>query len=160
MSDAPGNPNRLYAKQSYLKNMPERAYAKYAWILLFASGIFTLIGALRLLLPNPSSSGLPATGGQITGSFIIGMNVFGVVIILKAFTKGERWAWYVLWFYPVLWISHFIVLGLQGHLSDVGVFDLDVDVIVLSAILSLIGLLSPYRKFFPTKQPITPQVTA
>ncbi len=130
----------------------ERKYEKYAWILLFASGIVSLILALRLiLLPNPFNSGLSATGGQVTGSFLIGMNVFGVAIILKAFRRGERWAWYILWFYPVLWISHFIVLGLQGHWSDVGVFDLDVDEIVPLVILSLIGLLLPYRKFFPKK---------
>ncbi len=134
------------------KGMPERAYEKYAWILLFASGTISLISALRnILLPTPSNSGLPAIGGQVTGSFILGMNVFSVAIILKAFRRGERWAWYVLWFNPVLWISHFIVLGLQGHWSDAGVFDLDIDVILLLTILSLIGLLLPYRKFFPRR---------
>ncbi len=131
----------------------ERAREKYAWILLFASGIISSISALRnILLPTPANSGLPAAGGQVTGSFILGMNVFGVAIILKAFRRGERWAWNVLWFYPVLWISHFIVLGLQGHWSDVGVFDSDVDEILLSAILSLTGLLLPYRKFFPKRR--------
>ena len=37
--------------------------------------------------------------------------VFGISLILIPFRRGERWAWYVLWYYPLFFTLHVIAFG-------------------------------------------------
>ena len=53
---------------------------------------------------------LPAVaGGNLlivaNGLASIGLGLFGGLIVLIPFRRGERWAWSVLWFYPVFWAA-------------------------------------------------------
>lgn len=66
------------------------------------------------------------------GVALTGFGLFGIVLTLIPFRRRERWAWLLLWFYPVFWLVHllgklppgkdhvhqvvFIVLSLAGLL--------------------------------------------
>jgi len=48
---------------------------------------------------------------RLRGSFVLGMVIFGISLIMVPFRRGERWAWYVLWYYPVFFLLHVIAFG-------------------------------------------------
>ena len=68
----------------------------------------------------------------------VGMAVFGLAITIIAFRKAERWAWWVLWYWPIFLGIHVVALGTLWP-------DLP-----LTA-LSVAALLLPYRGFFPKR---------
>lgn len=134
---------------------PARASVTYAWIPL------ALITLLILLIAGSGEQGPVAEGSvlhaftspplftdeapasilevRLLGTILLGMVVFGLAIILRPFRRGERWAWYVLWYYPVFFLLHVIAFG----------------TFIIDGILALIcalSLLVPYRKFFPKQQ--------
>ena len=47
----------------------------------------------------------------------------GGLIVLIPFRRGERWAWSVLWFYPVFWVVHLVAELPPGkdHIHQIGV---------------------------------------
>lgn len=64
----------------------------------------------------------------------IGLGLFGILIAVIPYRRGERWAWYALWFYPVFWAIH-LLAGLppgKDHIHQ-----------IVFIALSLIGLLVP-----------------
>jgi succinate-acetate transporter protein len=69
----------------------------------------------------------------------IGLGLFGGLIALIPFRRGERWAWSALWFYPIFWIVHLVGRLPPGkdHIHQVAFIA-----------LSLIGLLLPLREVF------------
>jgi hypothetical protein len=139
----------------------ERAYEKYAWIFLFAVGLFFLIlGSVKLnqALSGQTAEGLPvsqlgplssAAADQIketigdSGVFALILFFFVTGTALKSYRKGEKWSWYVFWSLPALIVTSLVLTGF---------FDPPAWIIL---VLSLLGLLLPYRKFFPKKQPVT-----
>jgi hypothetical protein len=38
----------------------------------------------------------------------IGFDLFGLLIAVTAFRRGERWAWLAFWYWPVLFVTHFV----------------------------------------------------
>ncbi len=128
---------------------------KYAWIPLF------LVTLVILLIVSGGEQGPVAEGSvlhaftsrplftdeapdsilklRLLGTILLGMVVFGLAIILKPFRRGERWAWCVLWYYPVFFVLHIIAFG--TFVID-GVF----------ALICVLSLLVPYRKFFPKQR--------
>ncbi len=109
---------------------------KAAWISLAVIGAAILLfGLVAVAWPGPDNSlYLRAVGVAYTG-----MGIFGLLIALIPFRRGERWAWFSLWVYPVFWTAH--LLGNlppgQDHIHQ-----------VVFIILSLAGLLIPVREFF------------
>ena len=76
----------------------------------------------------------------------MGFGFLVLMLSLTAYRKGERWAWYVLWSVPVFFLGFAaIAMSIGPSASDLLPF------ITMFVILSLLGLLSPYRKFFPSK---------
>jgi hypothetical protein len=70
----------------------------------------------------------------------IGMGLFGLSVTLTAYRRRERWAWFMLWYYPLFWAAH-LFGGLppgKDHVHQ-----------VVFIVLSLAGLLLPMRDFFP-----------
>lgn len=67
-----------------------------------------------------------------------GMAIFSLATAAKPYRRGEKWAWYVLWYWPLLFLIHAIAFGSVIH--GLPLF-----------IIALMGLLGPYRKFFPRK---------
>jgi hypothetical protein len=78
------------------------------------------------------------------GVALTGMGLFGTVITLIPFRRRERWAWAVLWFYPLFWLAHLLGRLPPGkdHVHQ-----------VVFILLSLAGLLVPARAFFGSESP-------
>jgi hypothetical protein len=148
----------------------EKLYEKYAWIIPFVMGIFFLVsmGATILfpgILTNAENAVESLTGStfsQISASnpgfanyvlylitifaiFSAGLGAFITVVSATAYRKGEVWAWYLIWVVPGLFLLDF-----ANDYHAMGY--VDSGSIVIAAIFVL-GLLLPYRKFFPIKRP-------
>ena len=68
------------------------------------------------------------------GTALVGFNVLALVVILVPFKRRERWAWFALWMLPLQWLSQFVFLPDLAYL--------------MLAVLTMVGLLLPYRRFF------------
>ncbi len=151
----------------------EKAYEKYAWIILFALGLFQLsafgfgywiLGGLGGNLQADSDALKNFTGitwDQLVaripgiGSYIsllgreVGINDIGYGILVTAvsfaaYRKGERWAWYALWVVPAR-----IIGFMANDLSGGSTFGVSTGLPFI--VIALLGLLLLYRKFFPRK---------
>ncbi len=151
----------------------EKVYEKYAWILLFAIGILVLVGGV------PHSLGIntdPETVERIIGMTInefkdsnpgffdlyrfyfrfgglsdLGVAFFIIAISLTAYRKGEKFAWYIMWFIPAFFIGCAAITVDTITMSVESSISLLLPIIVF-IILSLLGLLLPYKNFFPGKR--------
>ena len=147
----------------------EKAYEKHAWIVFFVFGLLAVIAAPIMLLgkpPNPPSAEgmtgltldqmatrMPGVIGYIggisrqLGNFILVMGVLTMSLAAVPYRKGEKWAWYISWIFPVL-------LGIQlANSFATGGFLWQLDFAFVFVILA--GLFMSYRKFFP-KERVTP----
>ena len=151
----------------------EKAYEKYAWVIPFVMGLFFLVSMSVTILFPVILTGAEGAVQSLTGStfsqlaasspglgnyiyylirvlaiFSAGLGAFFMVVSATAYRKGEVWAWYLTWVVPVLF--------LLDAVNDYYAFRyVDVSSMVIAAIL-VVGLLMPYRKFFPTKEPRNP----
>jgi hypothetical protein len=68
---------------------------------------------------------------------------FVLAITLTGYRRGEKWAWYTLWLVPAALVG-------QGLFNSVFLGDVKemLQWIPITTV-SLVGLLLPYRKFFP-----------
>ncbi|MEO9362790.1 MAG: hypothetical protein ABI348_02710 [Nitrososphaera sp.] len=120
----------------------EARLLKYGWILLLATGI-AILGFGIIVAAYPQVAGPGEEEGsqqQALGVATTGTGIFGVMITLQAFRRGEKWAWFTLWYYPVFWALH-LAGGLppgNDHIHQ-----------VVFIALSVLGLLLPVRYFFP-----------
>jgi hypothetical protein len=117
-------------------NKSESIPFKAAWILLAITGAAIFVfGLIVALWPGPSD----ALFLRAIGVASMGMGLFGIMITVIPYRRLERWAWFVLWYYPLFWSAH-LFGGLppgQDHVHQ-GVFIL----------ASLAGLLVPMNAFF------------
>jgi hypothetical protein len=146
--------------------MMERVYEKYGWVVLLALGLLWLVVGLTQvfnpdgLLENEaqhvtgmSLSELEASSPEATElvRFLLGAvgmlktswSFLVLAITLTGYRRGEKWAWYTLWFVPALLVG-------QGLFNSVflGDFKEMLQWIPITTV-SLVGLLLPYRRFFP-----------
>jgi len=145
----------------------EKAYEKHAWTILFTLGILNILTGLSIIveaIPAVSQDEEAAFGFSWTdlqrsdpgaATFIrylfrslgyawLGFSLFTAAVALKSYRSGEKWAWYILWVFP-------LVVGLFA--ATVYFFG-DVLLALPYAVyttLAVLGLLLPYRKFFPKK---------
>ena len=144
----------------------EKAYEKYAWVIISSIGVLTLVGGTPHALGVNSD---PATVEKIIGMALsefkvstpmffdlydfyfraggwsdMGFAFFVTVISATAYRRGEKWAWYILWSVPVFFLGHAAITMSMGpstsHL---------IPFLTLFVTLSLLGLLLPIRRFFP-----------
>lgn len=117
-------------------------YTKYAWIIFFVNGLLVAAGVAlaftgQLLGVVHGSMPLAVVG------LGIGFGIFAMAIAAVPFRRGEKWAWYVSWTWPVLFgfntVSFFPDPGWQIDFSLI---------FVLSA-----ALLISLRDFFPRQAP-------
>ena len=116
-----------------------------------ASGAQTPIQAVtsmtwsQLVSSNPKLASFLASTLVDDGISGVGLAVFGMVVSLTGYRKGEKWAWYISWSMPIgILAAQLNVYALTGSIM----------VIYLAAaftIVSLLALLLPYRQFFPKK---------
>jgi len=144
----------------------ERAYEKYAWVLfLFLGLLWVVVGLVQVFSPNEllrtdaqlitdmSWSELKASSPVATdlvrfhygqmGLLKTSWSLLVLAITLTGYRRGEKWAWYTLWLVPALlvWNAFYNVY----FLGDVNQMLQWIPVTTVS----LLGLLLPYRKFFP-----------
>jgi hypothetical protein len=112
---------------------------KIAWVALAIIGIAIFVfGLIVAVWPGSSDALFLRTIGVAS----MGMGLFGVMITVNAYRRGERWAWFTLWYYPLFWLAH-LLGGLppgQDHIHQ-----------IVFIVLSLAGLLLPVRVFFPPR---------
>jgi hypothetical protein len=152
---------------SYTKK--EKIYEKYAWIIFFVIGAMTLVTAVFHALGINTD---PALVESIAGKSIdtlkssdpmffnlynfyfssgglsdIGFGFLLTVTAATAYRGGQKWAWYAFWFVPAFF-SGFAALSLTLPLESSSSM---LPSLIVFIILSLVGLLLPYKKFFPSK---------
>jgi hypothetical protein len=144
----------------------ERGYVKYGWVVyLFLGLLWLVVGLTQVFNPDGlleneaqhvtdmSLSELEASSPEATElvRFLIGAvgmlktswSFLVLAITLTGYRRGEKWAWYTLWLVPALLVG-------QGLFNSVflGDFKEMLQWIPITTV-SLLGLLLPYRKFFP-----------
>ena len=152
-----------------------KAYEKHAWIIFLILSIFLMLFALASIgvggPPDASYFGphmtwqevlatrpweevratrpgiMPLIGlGNIArglGIILLGFSIFAMAIAAVPFRRGERWAWVVSWYWPVL----FGALLANGVLESGDLRPPQVGLMIIS----LLGLLLPFRRFFPKR---------
>jgi hypothetical protein len=66
-----------------------------------------------------------------------------IAITLTGYRKGEKWAWYTLWLVPTILVSSAIYnIYFVGNINEALPW-------IPITFLSLVGLLLPFKKFFP-----------
>ena len=133
-----------------VNQITQKAYEKHAWIIFLASGIFILIfiGFNFLLFPSIDAKhwdwltsdsevvNYLRTSTRAAGLLAMGFASLTIAVSLTGYRKGEKWSWYTLWYLPVF----FGLLAL--------VWPWLWPLLTLLVIISLLGLILPYRKFF------------
>ncbi len=108
-----------------------------AWVSLAITGVAIFVfGLIVTVWPGSSTPSFL----RAIGVAAIGMGLFGVMITVIAYRRGERWAWFTLWYYPIFWLAH-LLGGLppgQDHIHQ-----------IVFIVLSLVGLPIPLSEFFP-----------
>lgn len=144
----------------------ERAYVKYGWVVFLGLGLLWLVvGLTQVFNPDTliedetqhvtdmSLSELEASSPDATemvhflygavGMLKTSWSLLVLAITLTGFRKGEKWAWYTLWLVPVLLVG-------QGLFNSVFLGDpKELLQWIPITTVTLVGLLLPYRKFFP-----------
>ena len=144
----------------------ERAREKYGWVVYLILGLLWLVVGLTQVF-NPeeladddaqhitsmSLGELEASSPEATelirflygavGMLKTSWSLLVLAITLTGYRRGEKWAWYTLWLVPALLVG-------QGLFNSVfhGDFNEMLPWIPITTV-SLVGLLLPYRKFFP-----------
>ena len=121
----------------------------------FSSKLFGIFGLLTLLygvnaflLPNTEPDHWEWLMSEENYSYFakhwrwigiqsMGLGLFSTVTAFTSFRRGEKWSWFIFWFWPVFFIS---ALAEEWH-----IFVLFMPL----ALLSLIALLLPIKAFFP-----------
>jgi len=144
----------------------ERKYEKYGWVVYLFLGLLWLVVGLTQVfnmdalaeedaqhITGMSLSELDASSPKAyemirwiygnLGMLKTSWSFFLLAVTLTGYRKGEKWAWYTLWLAPTLLIG-------TGLFNSVffGDFNEMFQWFPITTI-SLIGLLLPYRKFFP-----------
>jgi hypothetical protein len=71
----------------------------------------------------------------ITGT--IGLDLFGLLIAVTAFRRGERWAWLAFWYWPAMFATHFVTYASAFRYAQ-----------LVWIVASVAALLATYRKVF------------
>jgi hypothetical protein len=146
-----------------------RKWEEYGWLIFVALGLLWLVTGLSQLFNadvminidvqnvkgmswselealNPESSELVRLYMGTMGNLKTSWSLLVLAITLTGYRRGEKWAWYTLWLAPAILVCQGIVDSiLLGDINEM------LKWIPITSI-SLVGLLLPYRKFFP-KQP-------
>jgi hypothetical protein len=145
-----------------------RVYEKYAWVILLAVGLLWLVvGIVAVFQPEgifeadaQAVTKMPWTDlkassptaakfvifiyGQM-GLLKISWSLFILAITLTGYRRGEKWAWYMMLLAPILLVSDAVFSVVYiGDINQVLQF-------IPITTITMIGLLLPYRIFFPKK---------
>lgn len=148
----------------------DKFYKEYAWVIFLLIGIMIMAGGLpHILGVNTDPALVEAISGKSIDSLNtsypehfnlynfyfrsgglsdIGVAFFLIMITVFSYKNYEKWSWYTLSFVPVFFIV-FIVLSLDLPIEGRKTM---IPPLLILTLLSLLGLLLPFRKFFPKKK--------
>lgn len=154
--------------------MAPKAYERHAWVLLLVMGFgFLLFGTVHLVTGRPVASGLAFLQGnvgmtwselvaenpemahaisgfiRVMAVFDLGLFVLYVSMVATSYRRGERWAWYAAWVFPGALVG-FIAIGVLHGGWPPGEWWVAPSLGIVMIIV-LLGLLLPFRVFFPKK---------
>ncbi len=142
---------------------PERAYQKYAWIILFVLGILLVVNILVVAAfisgkddfkvdTGASWDEFAAAYPGVASGFLVeqrlsytgaaGLALFAVTVSFFGLRQRRRWAWFAMWLLPAALTVMALLLTLSSR-PDVGAFYWGFTV------TAVLGLLLPIRLFFP-----------
>jgi hypothetical protein len=76
----------------------------------------------------------------------VGLAVFGMIVSVTSYRRGEKWAWYLSWSMPIgILAAQLNLYALTGSLMVIYLA-------TIFTILSVLALLLPVRQFFPREQ--------
>lgn len=160
----------MHLIQNIMQNtIKERFYVKYAWTIFFIIGAMLIVGGVpHFFGVNTDPKLVEGISGQTIdeikesnpmlfdlyefyfkggGLSDVGFGLMLVIISFFAYKKAQKWAWYTLCFVPVYFLAWiFISLGLPEDAKSLLITPLTV-----ITVLSAMGLILPFRKFFPKK---------
>lgn len=151
--------------------MADRAYEKYAWIILFAVAIiFALFGlgdvisgtaadpAIVVAITGRTPEEIGAADPRLLvlvdqqvragGGAILVYGALVAAIAWTSFRQGERWAWYALWTVPLLNVLIFLIMYTHTDFST-GVLPPPLVSAPVFLSITVVALLLPIRRFFP-----------
>jgi len=142
--------------------LQEKAYHKYAWIVLFALGVLLVVNILvvagvedhvaefakdtgvawdALTAAYPGVAAAYTLNQRLLYVGFASLVLFGLVITWFGFRPGHRWAWFAMWLLPITLASTALLMT-QSRQPELPVLYGGF------AIVAVIGLLLPIRKFF------------
>jgi hypothetical protein len=145
-----------------------RVYEKYAWVILLLVGLlWLLVGFVAVFSPEgifeadaQAVTKMPwselKASSPVASDFVIfvygqmgllkiSWSLFILAITLTGFRRGEKWAWYIMLLAPILLLSNAVFsVVFIGDINQALQF-------VPITTITMIGLLLPYRIFFPKK---------
>jgi hypothetical protein len=149
------------------KKTGKKYYEKCGWIIFVIIGVLLLTGGIPHMFGNNTDPDLvKAISGQTIdelrnsdtllfnlydfyfrggGLSDIGVAIFLIVISIFGFRTGQKWAWYSLWFVPLFFTGWLFLLLPLPEQAQSSMFT----PLIVLIVLSLMGLLLPFRKFFP-----------
>jgi len=102
----------------------------------------------ELQVSSPKIANLIDLQVRSGGSQLVMLSILSIAICLAGYRRGERWAWYTLWVFPI-WTALAFVTFLTAERQP----DFPPPPPMLSApvffVVSVLALLLPIRKFFP-----------
>jgi hypothetical protein len=122
----------------------EKVYEKHSWLLLLAISIIGLLFSFMFLMgiradPQATMDSLERS----VGLALLWASVMTIGLVTVAYKKGEKGAWYAFLIVPITLIGYTVLnLSIGGSLWQM---------FIILLIIALLGLLLPFRKFFPRK---------
>lgn len=102
----------------------------------------------ELQVSSPKTANLIDLQVRSGGVQLITLSILSIAICLTGYRRGEQWAWYTVWAWPLFMVLAFITFLTAGRQPD-----FPPPPPLLSApvffLISVLALLLPYRKFFP-----------
>jgi hypothetical protein len=102
----------------------------------------------QLEAASPSAAAMIDFKMRLGGIQFLFLGLFSMAIALTGFRRGERWAWYTMWLYPLFLGLHSLVMLSAYKYPQAGIPVPLVSGPVVLVITALTLALS-YRKFFP-----------
>lgn len=102
----------------------------------------------NFLATNPEIAQFIIFSRLLFGVFQVMYGILLIGIVWKFFRNGERWAWYVMWLFPITWISFFFSFYLSYPSFYQSFFDVLFDFDIMATVAISLAILLPFRVFF------------
>jgi len=160
---------------AFANSKAETFFERHAWKVLLFFGLFmsliglpdilvggsfyqeaegTSLGAItgmtweQLEAESPNAAAMIDFKMRVGGIQFLFLGLFSMAITFTGFRRGEKWAWYTLWLYPLfLGLHSLVILSAYKHPQAGIPMPLISGTVVL--VITALTLALSYRKFFP-----------